>query len=743
VKTISLKKVAAVAVTVLATSGISVISAPSAFALADQAQNLTVFAASPTTATALSGTTTVSIYVGASAALTTGQGFTVIPSNTSRPNGASAPTISLTSANAAAPFATSGTTANTSVLTTSGAGLQSTAQGTSGGTLGTITAGVGTKIGELTVTGYDQPGIYRVTVTPDGAGTDVAVVLDIPVGYSADSTYANKVFPFQGSNITTGWAGTASGLAGVRITNLTAGTRYYVTVDKGAINGVAVTASIAGGSATAGTASTYNFTNAVNLGGGIDFWSTSATRASLTSDGVDITVTDLGAATTTVKVVSYAAGSGAATTFASATVTWGVSAAPSAQYSTMGLNAGTGTAITAAASDTTATTVATTANTQQFNIMVSVKDQYDVAYSGFVLSASLTGPGSLGLDTDQDGSAPSTGRSIKATLADNAGQVSIYGDGTAGTTVVSIVATTAAGVSTVIGTKTVKFAGSASKITVTQNLYVAKAGTQLGATPSTTVGTNAATSVATTPAFYAEVMDKDGVDAVAGSVVKMTSSDSTIIVVGVCAETITGGVGAPTTNTAAPGNFECSVSGATGAASGKSATVTFSVYSSTTGLYSIVATPITFTIGGAIAKSVIATDKASYTAGEAVTLTATSTDSLGNKAYDGQTPFASISSNKGFGGTNGALSLTAKEIVNGKYSTTSSKGVASVFAPSTPGSFTISGLYTDAATGTAYSATGSVADGNAALLTQIVALNAKIVALNALIAKIMKKLGVK
>jgi hypothetical protein len=36
-----------------------------------------------------------------------------------------------------------------------------------------------------------------------------------------------------------------------------------------------------------------------------------------------------------------------------------------------------------------------------------------------------------------------------------------------------------------------------------------------------------------------------------------------------------------------------------------------------------------------------------------------------------------------------------------------------------------------------------VSDPNAGLLTQIDALNAKIVALNALIAKIMKKLGVK
>jgi hypothetical protein len=43
----------------------------------------------------------------------------------------------------------------------------------------------------------------------------------------------------------------------------------------------------------------------------------------------------------------------------------------------------------------------------------------------------------------------------------------------------------------------------------------------------------------------------------------------------------------------------------------------------------------------------------------------------------------------------------------------------------------------------ALSATASVTDMSATLMTQIDALNAKIVALNALIAKIMKKLGVK
>jgi hypothetical protein len=369
-----------------------------------------------------------------------------------------------------------------------------------------------------------------------------------------------------------------------------------------------------------------------------------------------------------------------------------------------------------------------------------VKDQYDVAYTGATLAARLSGTaGSLGMSGTANSGGSVAGSSISAVMTNSSvGSISVFSNGVAGKAVITITATTPAGVSTTLGTKTVTFVGSASKATVTQNLFVAKAGTQLGLSPATTKAA-AATTVATTPALTAVVTDSAGVEVTSVPTVKITSSDETVIVPGTCVA-LSVDSDPTSTTTASPGTFECPVSGAVGAASGKSATITFSVYSSTTCLYSIVATPVTFTIGGAIAKSVIATDKATYTAGEAMTLLATSTDSAGNKAFDGQTPYTSISANKGFGGN---LPATTKEIVNGSASTTSSKGVASLFAPSTPGSFTISGLYTDAATGTAYSVTGAVADGNAALLTQIDALNAKIVALNALIAKIMKKLGVK
>jgi len=170
----------------------------------------------------------------------------------------------------------------------------------------------------------------------------------------------------------------------------------------------------------------------------------------------------------------------------------------------------------------------------------------------------------------------------------------------------------------------------------------------------------------------------------------MTSSDATVITVGTCVEI-----------TLSPGNFECSVSGATAAVSGKTATVTFSVYSSATGLYDIIANALTFSIGGSIATTVVALDKASYTTGEAAVLTATSKDSSGNAAYDGQDPYITdASANKTVQGL-----TTAGSYIVGGVSTLST----TLFAPSTTGDFTISGKGTDTAgTGTAFAIKATV-----------------------------------
>ena len=217
--------------------------------------------------------------------------------------------------------------------------------------------------------------------------------------------------------------------------------------------------------------------------------------------------------------------------------------------------------------------------------------------------------------------------------------------------------------------------------------------------------------MATTAAFTATVVDsKDNAVAAGVTTWKMTSSNAAVITAGTCVELTVDG-SALAGNTPTPGVFECSVSGASATSSGQSATVTFSVLNGATGLYDIVAAPLTFSIGGAIATVAVSTDDVSYTAGQAMVLTATAKDSSGNAAYDGQDPYITdASASKTVAG----LSTAGSEIVKGVSSIGSLGGL---FAPATSGDFTISGKGTNTAgTGTAFAITATVeADQSASL----------------------------
>jgi trimeric autotransporter adhesin len=539
----------------------------------------------------------------------------------------------------------------------------------------------------------DKSGIYVITVTSTvsvGSSSTSTATFTVYAGYSADSLRVNKAFPTQGSNITTGWTATAGGQATIRFTNFAASTRYYVTTDSGSI--VAAT--------ERDNASDYidarEFTNGTNFAGGFNF----ATDGSATvSEAYDVTITDLGAATTTVTVKTFNAATGAATTFAAATVTWGVAAAASAQYSLLTLNAGAGTTATGSAADTTATVVANTAGTKQFTIQVAAKNQYDVDFTVATLSASITGPGSLGIAQGTASSAALSGRSVSSAIASNLGHVTVFGDGTSGKATITISAGTV-----VLGTKEVTFVGAPATVTVSQVLFVAEAGTRLGRIPTTSRVVTTAGGITTHAAMRATVLDAGGNPVVAGSTVRIVSSDETVIVPGTCAEyTVTGSTAA---TVAAPGVFECSVSGAIGAVSGKTATITFEVRSATTGLWSLSATPITFAIGGDIASVALATDKATYAPGEAMTMTATAKDSAGNAPFDGQNPYVSISANMTVVGAPATTAI----IVNGVHTTNTSTGTKTMFAPSSVGNLVVSGLTTNASTGTAYSVALKIAN---------------------------------
>jgi hypothetical protein len=116
-----------------------------------------------------------------------------------------------------------------------------------------------------------------------------------------------------------------------------------------------------------------------------------------------------------------------------------------------------------------------------------------------------------------------------------------------------------------------------------------------------------------------------------------------------------------------------------------------------------------------------------------MTVTRTAKDSAGNVPFDGQTANG-VTFSKPQGGTAPGASWYKSGV--------KTSGASTLFAPVAGGAF--NALMTSSVDGvTVITASSSVTDANAALLTQIDALNAKIVALNALIAKIMKKLGVK
>ena len=294
------------------------------------------------------------------------------------------------------------------------------------------------------------------------------------------------------------------------------------------------------------------------------------------------------------------------------------------------------------------------------------------------LAASITGPGTLGIvngtGTNQATVAVApTGRNISVAAGTNGSSynVTVFPDGNAGISTITIVSGT-----TPIATKTVTFVGSPAKATATQGLFVLEAGSS---TPGTGAGAalsataDAATNVSNTSAITAKVVDANG--NAANGTVKIVSSNPAVLNAVGCTQV-----------TATPGTYQCDVQGASGAASGASATITFEV-ADTSGNYTILAAPLTFAIGGAIASEALTTDMASYASLAPITLTVTAKDSAGNAAYDqyvsGGLTSALVASTQLGGAALTTASFT--NLVNGVAT------VTGLYAPAVAGDFTVSG----------------------------------------------------
>ena len=373
-----------------------------------------------------------------------------------------------------------------------------------------------------------------------------------------------------------------------------------------------------------------------------------------------------------------------------------------------------------------------TSGTQVANMRVTLNRADDSDYTSGTVYAYMTGPGLLDMtaavatldgDDNTSGSCAADCRS-DSLASDTDFNIAITADGTGGVGTVNLYIILADGVTKVtLPSRSVTFYGAVASLSVKQNMSVAKSA---GATTGYTGTTPGATDVA---AVVITAKDSDG-NIVCGATPSALSSDTSVLALSTVTEDDGAGDGSV---------GKCLLIGqittGTNATSGQTATLTYRQLVS--GVY-VNAPALTFKVASGTPKTVSLTlDKATYAPGEKATLTVTMKDSSGNLVSDG-THTAALDTWTASGSVQGLPSATAPFTLNGVKTYT-------VYAPVIGGKFSINAtLGTGVAAGaTITSAEATVTDGNAALMTQIDALNAKIVALNALIAKIMKKLGVK
>jgi len=420
------------------------------------------------------------------------------------------------------------------------------------------------------------------------------------------------------------------------------------------------------------------------------------------------------------------------------------------------LSAGTSSALSQPGNDNAATPSTTTnalpinasstaADANRAAIMVSMNDSDNNAMAtGNTITASVTGPGYLVWDrtdatTDNDSCSATptysatTNRSITAQTADAVGFLYLCSDNTAGTSTITISMTDAAGTTSLLSTKTATFYSSVAKLEVSSKVRTILRAGSYWQSAADLVAELRDRSAVNIPSVVVKMTDSSGRLANSTAEPTVVSGNTAVISAGTCG--LDDGLDTVYSSGLGVGYYNCGFQSATSSKSGDKATVTIRIANPADGGLTYLTTTVELTIGGSVAKEVITLNKATYAPGENMQIKITATDSSGNPVYDGAaTPAGVVASKSAIGIPTAADVYTAGSKTWG--------ALGGVFAPAQSGTFTITADGTDAAA-TSLTASASVTDANAGLMTQIDALNAKIVALNALIAKIMKKLGVK
>ena len=398
------------------------------------------------------------------------------------------------------------------------------------------------------------------------------------------------------------------------------------------------------------------------------------------------------AGTYTVSVYTQTSSSGAIPVAATPSVTWTVTVtAPvrtataaststlrTAEFASASAAPWSGTAEGTDSSVITAATSSATDTEAEATILVLQKNGTTTNTALESMTVTVSGPAYVSVD----GSArPTSGKAITVQddIVDSSEAIFVWSDGNEG--VATITVTTVSGL--VIDTHTVTFFGDAAAISVAGvTKKVLRAG-----------------GFANSGAFTIAIKDASG-NTVTNESVDFTSSDNAIVSNADCAA-----------YSSTAGGYVCAPTTTVGSTSGQSVTLTARVGDPATTVttdYITVAVG-TFTLGGSISTVTLKTDKATYSPGEAMVVTATAVDSSGNPTYDGQAGPTWIASTKSLGGT-----LTMNAYYDGK-STSGARSALdvrvirndnTVFAPNASGVFVLQGVYgTDNAKSASVSAT--------------------------------------
>jgi len=743
VKTISLKKVSAVAVASLGFGLLSVVPA-SAAGGTTIATTLTTLSRAGTAATPLiQGTafTAELTWTLGTAAMADTEVCSVAYVITD-PVGAAVTSATFTKA--AANIGTNGVVTQSTATAgyTSGQTITVTA---TGGTVATAAYVVGTV--SFTPT---MGGSYAMTSTSTGAGCGGA-----KTEMNGTSSAARGLLYTQGISVTQGVTRGSSGTAKnanqakVTVTYPEAeGTTYkQVSSGVGAIVGATATDAVN-----------------TNISGVATDFSAGLTTVTTTNDTAHnnvLTLSSTVAGVQTITVTTVDTTTGLSSALYSINVTWSAIAAlaPSASIVRIAPSGATGATQNTV---TPGTTYTTTADAVPYSApravgnrvakieVILVNNDGTAATQGHTVTASVSGSGFV-LTNDSATAADGTARSESEALTagtENVAWIHVSGDGTAGTGTINISVTdVVSGVTTVLPSKTVTFYGAVTKLAATStNFTIGKAGQAVGGADATRTtaeelgATGTSITSTSTPAFVITATDSGSRNSTAAAVPVVISSDANVATGGTCVLDTYADVDYSATpsagGTSSVGVYNCNWSAAANAASGSKATLTVRIAdpASTTGGF--LTTTVAVSIGGSVATEALSFDKATYGQGEAMVITRTAKDSAGNPVFDGASAGA-ITFNRPVGGTTPAASF----YVGGVSASATSVAKSAVFAPSLSGEFTAKMTGGDSAS-TVRTATAKVAANAdiAAVESQITALVAAIAKLQAAINKINKRL---